>query len=214
MRSPWRVPQRSAGRRARPELAHCRPERRRARKRRTCLHGSDGWHAPFGAPLPLCYWGASVFGNGVVVVSRARAQERVARAISLIRPRKRERGRLLRRNHFHLSPQGEVAPKSAGVRASPLDSEASGSAPPHPDPLPACGEGGPARARCMIGAKHCQLSGRIVCWNAVAIQPLVPAKAGTQGSHRKVCECTGFPLEFSPEYIGRGMSGNLLLRIR
>jgi hypothetical protein len=35
-----------------PKERAAAPNANEPRKRRTCLHGGDGWHAPFGAPLP------------------------------------------------------------------------------------------------------------------------------------------------------------------
>ena len=70
MRSPWRVPQQSAGRRARPARARCRPERRREwRNLRALVCGGNGWHAPFGALLPPPLPGANLF------LRRCRAQD-------------------------------------------------------------------------------------------------------------------------------------------
>ena len=129
MRSPWRVPQQSAGGRARPALARCRPERRRARKRRTCLHGGDGWHAPFGAPLLFYCRGRIYFRNGVVVVDKARAHKRAARTNSAAG---------VDVDSFTSPLAGEVAPKARVRGFAAILSQAE--APPHPDLLPARGE--------------------------------------------------------------------------
>ena len=79
MRSPWRVPQQSAGRRARPERARCRPERRRAAQT-THLSAWRRWLAcAFRRSAPFFAGSELIFGNDVVVVGKARARESAAR---------------------------------------------------------------------------------------------------------------------------------------
>jgi len=53
------------------------PESGRAAQSAPVSAGGDGWHAPFGAPLPPFLRGAeSLCGNGVVVVGKARTRAR------------------------------------------------------------------------------------------------------------------------------------------
>ena len=85
MRSPWRVPQRSAGRRARRELARRRPERRRVRNCAfVCIAAMVGMRLSALRSLFFCCRARVYFRNGVVVVGRTRTHKRAARTILVI----------------------------------------------------------------------------------------------------------------------------------
>ena len=88
MRSPWREPQQSAGRRARPEsrgvaqaassVARLRApnaNKRRALRPLVCT-ADNGWIASFGAPLPSLFFArAAEFWTGLVVAHLGRHRD-------------------------------------------------------------------------------------------------------------------------------------------
>ena len=129
MRSPWRVPQQSAGRRARPELARCRPERdARAKCALVCMAAMVRMRLSALRSL-FCCRGRVYFRNGVVVVGKARTHKRAARTILVV---------CANINSFTSPLAGEVAPKARVRGFAAILSQAE--APPHPDLLPARGE--------------------------------------------------------------------------
>jgi hypothetical protein len=72
LRLRWRVPRRSAGRRARPDW-RAAAKADELRRLRTCLRCADnGWHAPFGAPPPFFAGGEPLRSGVVVGETRAR----------------------------------------------------------------------------------------------------------------------------------------------
>ncbi len=133
MRSPWRVPRRSAGRRARPEMARCRAADKWRRLRTlVCGVSTSGdvcWCCAEWLACAFRRFASLLFAGGgsiCFVVGKARAHERVARTISLIRLRavKRSGGggpcEAWWRGHAALRPAVRQRPLPPRCARSPL----------------------------------------------------------------------------------------------
>ena len=85
MRSPWRVPQQSAGRRARPNWRAAAPNATSGAKcALVCMAAMVGMRLSAPRSLFFCCRARVYFRNGVVVVGRTRTHKRAARTILVI----------------------------------------------------------------------------------------------------------------------------------